>query len=1673
MPTPGRPGADALASELEKLPVFISSAALDPIQIAIARAVASGQSADQLASDLGSVPGWQSVDLSQSPNAALGAKTTHALETVKTAAPAPAAGAAPPAWIATIVPIALAKDVPTRVAVLDREPSALSPLQGPAWARGLAAAAVYGPISVASPALQTTVQKWIVIYHITETIEFVRSGVVLCVVPLSFTRLGLREEVSVASGSAWVAVPPIDSSAPAGTFAGFTIQSGSFTSDQALTYSSTTATVPAGASLSLTLVPAAEEPGPSGFPASVTPPGNITVNFPASGTATITFDTCAGTVYGQAMTCTAQGSAIYNPLLQVLYLPGKASAASFAPTGAAGKLFTITGSAPVAQAGWALVTAQSTTPASLGTASGPGMIGVVLGSGLSARWTGIGHKELEQSGGLLASDSQVIFYLVSGAPPGMQIQQTFQLWDDQATDNTRRCQLTATRTSGQTLLYGLEGNVEVLELGASMQALLDRPVLATGARVPASFLDGLVILRRSGNAYRVEALSIVPATPPQAYPMALDNGYLDVSAPQAIYMYADTNSSFKSTEGELLLLFAYLLVELYLPDPYTGGLQAGITDGPPATFATGQTEATESVLYGYLIAEVIWPTVTTAQLRLGDTAHTHPAAPPTSEASSNPIIPMELELVVKDGTAPLHPVAALAKPVAATPANLATSAAAAPDIYVPPPVFGPPLPEPQEGALLLDLSTRASQFGVEVILGDREDLLYTIDGLSVRGPAQFLPLATLPAIAWEPMYDLTVPPNDALLTPPNDGPVCQVRANSATLIPVAPLQSLQAVLDAGTGGFTAQLTLPFGMVALLADGVIYTGTVLPSLDLVQPSFPASSTPGGSIYTGAWQLSFNAPASSGIDPILAGATYLRTQDDNPASPALSYGEQVLGEDVSLIFESKFDPANPTSASTPGVPLIRYDLTGYGASTFSEWTNTAAATTDVIKSFFHVLVGRTSHEVIQVQSIIYPWAVRVVRTITIDRQGSGVVQRYDSGWQAASDGYFAYDQNATGISADPIHPGVVSGVINVKNIQELGSVFSTPGTEDKTGAGTPGNPAAVVNPVNLQPVTFDADVVIQGKTLVVQGGLKENDLSGATQTCVPSTGITGYIGLTTDYHLTILQMNASLGSGAGGPLSATLNLGGASSLLRATSFDATPVLDTGVSSSPFGIVGAIRGVPKLSSDGAWSVGAHAGGPAAPVPLGANQPVPVIQPNVSGSSTIGTLLHYADPENIFRLDGIAPQDGTSFYGFLQSTGTQSNFLARPILTVGSQLLTLGDALSVAHAGALLGAINSLFPSLANCLQFLSSGLSPILNQLESASFSTTQNLYLPSSYSNLAIPLINTSIAQVNLYFSWPGGPPLPSSTNGEDATVVISLGQSSGPSWSLDINQVGIGLVIPALYSDPILALTGSFHADADTLPPSFPNLSVNFYGPMQPIAKFIALLQNIVSQIAPGSGGSPQILRRSGALAPRDDGDSGPGLDVHFSDGKLTVSDTFTLPDIPLGPGTISDISLGIGTTLDIIGLSIDFLVSIGTPDAPCHWIVDPLSGTFCLQAGVQSNSIDFLIQAGIGVGLSLDLGIASGSASIVIAVSIQIQGANITLMLLLTGQASVDVLDGLASASITLTAGLGLSYNPANSTDVDLIGTASVGIHISICWVVNISWSGSWTFQKEVNLLPI
>jgi hypothetical protein len=114
----------------------------------------------------------------------------------------------------------------------------------------------------------------------------------------------------------------------------------------------------------------------------------------------------------------------------------------------------------------------------------------------------------------------------------------------------------------------------------------------------------------------------------------------------------------------------------------------------------------------------------------------------------------------------------------------------------------------------------------------------------------------------------------------------------------------------------------------------------------------------------------------------------------------------------------------------VPLHRADLSGYGLSTFSRWRRElppppAKEGTGVTQVRFDVLVGRTSYEVIELQSRLWTPQCRMVRTIILERRNSAEVTRYDSGWNAIEDGDCKRYAK--------IETGVVKAFRNIRNVR----------------------------------------------------------------------------------------------------------------------------------------------------------------------------------------------------------------------------------------------------------------------------------------------------------------------------------------------------------------------------------------------------------------------------------------------------------------------------------------------------------------------------------------------------------------------------------------------------------------------------------------------------------------
>lgn len=481
-------------------------------------------------------------------------------------------------------------------------------------------------------------------------------------------------------------------------------------------------------------------------------------------------------------------------------------------------------------------------------------------------------------------------------------------------------------------------------------------------------------------------------------------------------------------------------------------------------------------------------------------------------------------------------------------------------------------------------------------------------------------------------------------------------------------------------------------------------------------------------------------------------------------------------------------------------------------------------------------------------------------------------------------------------------------------------------------------------------------------------------------------------------------------------------------------------------------ALRGAPQIPRGGGWSMGRRRYSDAAPSALPNDFPVPLVQPN----GTAG-MWYMNDASDVLQ---VAQPD--HFYNLMHATGTNKVLFESPQIpttaaTPGLQFPkpnppgppkpgavptnqgspNLGDIASILNS-------TGLFPDVANAISMIEGAIEQI--NTVSKGFQYSKSFTFDA---NKQTTLIDLGIIRIVLQYADTTDPALPA------ATLNYSVDSAASPSWSLSVGTISFLVNVDTF--GLVLTVTGGFKADEHTKA-GLTNLNVQMGGVLSVVKSVFSDLQAL-AQFLPGGIGA--------------------GLDIALSNGKLTVRDSFTIGDMPLGLGNLTDISLDMGLSVQFSPISVDFSLGIGSPGNPFNWIVDPLAGNGLMTFGVVANQPSFTIQAGIGLGLAIDLGIASGSASITIAVQLNITGNSLTLMAILTGQASVDVLDGLASASITLSAALGVGLHPAippvhllplpatiGPEDITLIASCSVGIHISICWVVSIDFDGSWQFSQ-------
>ncbi|HJR08190.1 MAG TPA: hypothetical protein VJ842_13090 [Pyrinomonadaceae bacterium] len=1478
----------------------------------------------------------------------------------------------------------------------------------------------------------------------------------------------------------------------------------------------------------------------------------------------------------------------YDNYLQRVLIPHKCSTPDFTVYKSQSPFNTVAGQAAIVLSAWALPAAsidlQNLTPA-----SGIGGIFVKCEKGLSVTWAGLegGALNLNAPYILVEPASIAVADLEAG---NMFSQQTFKLWKDElnpfgTTVNIHYPKSTTffyiTFAGGSELLSVL-GHADVridrpvtvageaLEI-RSKNSLL---ILAATQNLNLIYLfDDNILLDNVDFKAK-------PPSLPDPVALALHNALFKVTPVNGCVLFGRLAEDFvKVTNGLLYLSFGMYAYLPTLPDPYAANLGQlrfqfrGEKDGrgPGAKLAG-------SNIWLWLVCQIKWRATATPDDNNDEVDVSFHFAPLQNQFQPQGAASAPAGLAASDALSARstpHPVLNVASsheaikddssrevvrdnPDAVSTGSTGTEAftmrAATTNKL---PNYGGIWDEftrqlQLDTFALLDVSTNADLLGVSFgqFGGRRTPMITThvagapagqtptgfplqVEGMDVVSQANNVRAFTVPQISWEPVFNLTPPqitgdPSDGFNYYPNDGGPTRIFNSSAEQVALAPIpltDFLVETFDHDQNFFALTLfTLPFGLkaLALLKDKYESDQGPRDGTDLLFNSKSFEND-----IKGARQLEMDAgdPLVLGEDKMFMGST---VQLNNVLEmDGTAQGDSTLGASVTKIFNYEFMPSNPVDLIRQrGVPLTRIDLSGYGASAFSNWLNPKATIAATSQAKFDIFVGRCAHEVIQVKSILYPWGIRVVRTITLFRTASNYVYRHDSGWKAESAGEFdfSYYVNvpAGGGQLEPklrpspydIHPGVVKALYNVKEIKETEEVGRVEGAltffngdkfvDDETGEEFTFPPSPGQNvPDNyeLQPVFFNADVEIENAV----SGFAVKNVGGKDRKLVPSKHILGFVQLAPrGMPIPIKVFKALLDSqqgNIGGPADCVVNIGNSGQQMRLNRFDVNNAFGADGFSSVFAAAG--RGNVILPKDGSWSLVKHEHGTGEVSPVPEDLSVPLIRigkliKNAAEQLVLevdpkDALLRIANPTELLR-QSVA---STINYGFLHSTDTQKALFLTPAFKQGAQKLLsktpplFADAFRIVNSPSIFPNIGNAVDNFGNVISLFKNGnefkFDPnvLVNDagkkvLEVMNIGKIADTVSEAGYELLkrveTFDLPDTEMELINIggdfriyieYKSTTGG----STHKGALNFNVNSFAGDLAEKWKSNLGNVGI--VVDLGFIERLVTIKGSWDAKKGS-EASFPEPKIEFSPELQPVIDLLEILSQLQGgdyAAAVKNGLKLAMSNKAGTWEYKFEASKEIPV-LRFPPGPLYNDSNQPLKlEAGLKLGAYFNAAIKIPTdTSQLLPTAGGYFGFYGRLSVMCVSIsvgTVYAVGQVNLDIGADTKTGIFLkMKFGFGAQIVVGLPVIA-NVSVLFMVGVEIYAATqeLSVSAFLMFQGHADILGGLVSVTITIEAKGTVKKIPGRT---DMIAQVTFALDITIFWVIDISFSESWQEQRQI-----
>jgi hypothetical protein len=1522
-------------------------------------------------------------------------------------------------------------------------------------------------------------------------------------------------------------------------------------------------------------------------------PQEFNFHFSAQGSSIDVATVADWKVYGQKTSFEWNRNAqpVYDNLLQRILIPFTCAPSGFQAGDCQSPFCHLRGKAPVTSSAWGLSVAAidvlHPTPA-----SGIGGMLAKCASGLTAVWTGVTGGVLNLAQPCLLAEPGTISITDVGAG-NVFCQQTFQLWKDNMNPFGSTIQVQFPSATG--FFYeSMASGFEALMTLANADVQIDRPVTVSGQPVAIRSNRSVLILA-VGKAMRLvylfddnilaenAGLNQNPPVLPRPIALALENALFKVTPVNGCLLFGQLDNDFvKVKNGSLFLAFGLFVYLPTLPDPYAADLGflkfqfRGKRDVPSASLQFGGQS-----IWRWLVCEVRWhpaaggndkvivsfffaPLQNQFRLLQASTSNASQAdaAGAVLAADVGGSVCVILLNPIKDKNPPDAAAGAAVEqpntPAGAFSTESATGSQGLPDYQAEWDKQTRCLQ--QDLFALLDVSTNADLLGVSfnVFGSERLAMVATfgvapntaafplqVRGMDVVSSGNNVRAFTVPEISWEPVLNTApgvlpgdppgVPANTQGVVPnyyPDDGGPTHIYNNSVNLVPLAPIPVSKFIVEEfkkqQLSIVSSLFTLPFGMRALATLTRFIYPQKPPSIEFNQPAFDNN-------LKGGLQLQFNAGKLPTDDyAMFTGATaQINNVLDLFGNPT---GASTLGQSVTTIFNDEFR-LKPNPLTSRGVPMTRIDFSGYGASIFSNWFNPLAQMAQTSQAKFDVWVGRTAHEVIQVKSIIYPWGIRVVRTIILYRASTGYEYRVDTGWKAESDGKFDFsyyvkypsnNPNIVGLFPDyQVHPGVIQGLFNIKNIVEANNQFKTTSIIhtgeyylDDNGFTILNSGPDMTTDALLQMVFFDTDVEIEG---VVQGQVNGR---------VPSKRVMGFvqlaprgIPLSKEAYQALLNYQPDP---IGGAIDCIIDVGQTGQRMRLNRFDVSNSF--GANGTDIVFAASARGSVILPKDGSWSMVQHRRGTGEVTHLPQQLPVPIIrigaltyqvvqinpttqtvnlvQPDIAQS-----LLRIANPADLLR----APVNDTLNYGYLHSTETQKALFLTPAykLMAGAPPNAIPmlmsktpplfvDAFRIVNSKAIFPNIGDAESNLGDAISLFSNGTEFLqdtltdggknvlqLMQINKVVNNTVQEGYkLLKQVQDFSLPNSSWTLIEVggafkiyieykasNIQKQGGGTKNLPGSLNFD----VDSFANNVADRWKSIMNDVA--LVVDLGPIQRLMTIKGNWNAKngaetqygGDSSDPDFPSPQIEFAPELKPVIEILQILQDLQTENYKDAFQSGLKL----AMSNKDD-----SWEYKLEASKEIPVVRFPTPDIlyndPNAPfkleaglklGAYFNAALKITTDpKQLLPSAGGYLGFYGRLSVMC------VSISIATVYAVGQVNLDIGADTKLGPNLRMKFGFGAqlvvglpvvGNVSVLymVGVEIYIDSSTLKVSAFLLFQGQAELLGGIIGVTIMIEAKGTVSR--ANDR-TDLAAQVTFGLDISIFLVIDISFSTSWEEQRQI-----